>query len=201
MAFLRGFTVRFLLPLSMLVVPLTSLSAQRIESMEFHDKPIADILLGLAELSGKSIIPDETVTGRASYYFSKTDFDTALRVFLSTYNLYLTVEDGFYHVSRVKTVFDPLSQTLAVDGEDVEIASVLNSVSRSLGKTILYDPLPSEPITLHAKMIAPDNLLDLIVRKLRGFEIEAARDYYYIKKIAPNFGQPGDHKPDKKNTF
>ncbi len=88
-----AFFKRSALILAFVIGIASSLSAQFIESMEFQDKPITDILLALAEVSGKSIIPDETVQGRASYYFSRVDFDTALMVFLSTYNLYLSVED------------------------------------------------------------------------------------------------------------
>ena len=124
------------------------------ESMEFQDKPITDILLALAEVSGKSIIPDETVQGRASYYFSRVDFDTALRVFLSTYNLYLSVEDGIYFVSRIRTSYNRFRNTVVLDAEAVEYVHILNALSKILGKTILYDALPSERVTLHAREIS-----------------------------------------------
>ena len=55
--------------------------AQQIKEMEFKNQAIVDILLALAEMSGKSIVPDETVTGTASYYFNETDFETALKIF------------------------------------------------------------------------------------------------------------------------
>lgn len=46
-----------------------SLFSQSIKSIEFHNQNITDILLVLAESSGVSIIPDETVSVKASFYF------------------------------------------------------------------------------------------------------------------------------------
>ena len=124
-------TLAILVSLIGIVSPL---SAQFIESMEFQDKPITDILLALAEVSGKSIISDETVQGRASYYFSRVDFDMALKVFLSTYNLYLTVEDGIYFVSRIRTSFNRFQNTVVLDAQDVEYVYILNTLSKIWGK-------------------------------------------------------------------
>ena len=65
-----------------------NLFSQSIKSMEFHDQEISDILLVLAETSGTSIITDETVSGKASFYFSDSTLDIALDNFLSTYKLF-----------------------------------------------------------------------------------------------------------------
>jgi general secretion pathway protein D len=182
MVFSRGLSPALVVSLFLIAIT-CPLSAQFIESMEFQDKPITDILLALAEISGKSIIPDETVRGRASYYFSKVDFDTALKVFLSTYNLYLTVEDEIYYVSRIRSSYNPYVKTVVLDAEDVEIVPILHALSKTMGKTILYDVLPPERITLHAREISPENLLLLIVKRLKGFTLESTEDYFYIKKI------------------
>ena len=69
--------------------------------MQFKDTPITDILLVLAEISGQSIIADETVDGNASYFFSNTDLDLALNQFLPQYGIYYTVSEGIYRVSRI----------------------------------------------------------------------------------------------------
>ncbi len=181
MAFSKGSALTLAILVSLIGI-VSPLSAQFIESMEFQDKPITDILLALAEVSGKSIIADETVQGRASYYFSRVDFDMALKVFLSTYNLYLTVEEGIYFVSRIRTSFDRFQNTVVLDAQDVEYVYILNALSKILGKTILYDTLPSERITLHAREISPESLLDIIVKRLKGFALESAEDYIYFRK-------------------
>ncbi|MDA3810411.1 MAG: type II and III secretion system protein, partial [Spirochaetaceae bacterium] len=66
----------------------SALYAETIQSMEFRNQAIIDILLVLGKNSGNSIVPDETVKGEASYFFSNTDFETALSLFLSTYNYF-----------------------------------------------------------------------------------------------------------------
>ena len=74
--------------ISLFIIPPICLFSQELKEMQFIDQPITDILLALGEISGKSIIPDETVKGSASYYFVETDFETAFEVFLETNKMY-----------------------------------------------------------------------------------------------------------------
>jgi RHS repeat-associated protein len=67
------------------------------KSIEFRDQNISDILLTLGELNDVSIVPDETVTGKASYVFSNMDFKQALQVFLDTFKLSYTLKNSFYY--------------------------------------------------------------------------------------------------------
>ena len=97
------------------------LPAQQIKEMEFKNQAIVDILLALAEMSGKSIVPDETVTGNASYYFNETDFETALKIFLATYKMYYWKDGSIFYVSRVRCVWSKDAGLAAIDAEDVEL--------------------------------------------------------------------------------
>jgi hypothetical protein len=74
-------------------------AAQQIREIEFKNQPITDILIALSEMAGCSIVPDETVSGNASYYFTATDFETALKVFLSTYKMLFWKEGSIYYVA------------------------------------------------------------------------------------------------------
>lgn len=56
--------------------------------MEFHNQKISDILLSIAAISDTSIIPDETIEGTASFYFSDSTLEQVLDLFASSYNLY-----------------------------------------------------------------------------------------------------------------
>ncbi|HTP59248.1 MAG TPA: hypothetical protein VMM82_10045, partial [Spirochaetia bacterium] len=69
---------------------------QVMKSIEFRDQNIRDILLTLAELNDVSIVPDETVNGKASYVFSQMDFRQALQVFLDTYRLSSAFKNNVY---------------------------------------------------------------------------------------------------------
>ena len=62
-----------------------------LKSMEFNNQEISDILLALASMAGKSIVPDETVSGKASFYFADSEFEDSFNSFLENYKLYSTV--------------------------------------------------------------------------------------------------------------
>ena len=57
----------------LLIYGFFALPAQQINEIEFQDTSITDILIVLGELSGKSIISDETVEGNATYIFKSMD--------------------------------------------------------------------------------------------------------------------------------
>jgi general secretion pathway protein D len=172
-----------LLFFSLLLCTGASLYGQEIKEMRFTNQPITDILLALGEISGNSIVPDETVKGSASYYFAETDFETALQVFLGAYKMYYRKEGNVYYVSRISTGYDPDRGTLTMDAEDVEILYLIRSASKAMGKTILYDPLPAQPLTVHVQDVEPEKFLDIIVKRFTDFTVESDDDYYYIKRI------------------
>jgi general secretion pathway protein D len=165
-------------------------SAQQIKEMQFVNQPVNDILLALGEVSGKSIIPDETVGGTASYHFAATDFDTALQVFLSTYKMYVRKQDSVYYVSRIRVDADPAAGLISMDAEDVEIPYLIRAASKALGRTILFDPLPGQPLTVHVSRMSPDKLLQIIVKRFPDYKVEADQDFYYLKRIPAAAPQP-----------
>ena len=106
-------------------------------------------------MAGRSIVPDETVSGNASYYFATTDFETALEVFLSTYKLRSWSEGGVTLVSRVLARLDTATGTVGLDADDVDLRLIVRALSRAIGKTILFDTLPKETLTVHAACRRP----------------------------------------------
>ena len=160
-----------------------SIFSEQIKEMQFINQPITDILLALGEISGKSIIPDETVKGSASYYFSETDFETAIKVFLNTYKMYLRKENNIYYVSRIKVEYDERTGEISMDGEDVEINLLVRAASKAIGKTILFDSLPSQNLSVHITKVEPQKLLDIIIKRYPDYKVEVDQDYFYIKHI------------------
>lgn len=77
-------TLRFAILAGMFVTSL--LGAEPIKTLEFRNQDLKDILLTFGELNKVSIVPDDTVEGRASYVFANMEFAQALQVFLDTYN-------------------------------------------------------------------------------------------------------------------
>ncbi len=183
------------LALLLLAAGCFSASAQQIKEMQFVNQPVNDILLALGEVSGKSIIPDETVGGTASYHFAATDFDTALQVFLSTYKMYVRKQDSVYYVSRIRVDADPAAGLISMDAEDVEIPYLIRAASKALGRTILFDPLPGQPLTVHVTRMSPDKLLEIIVKRFPDYRVDVDQDFFYVKRIptaAPQAaGRPG----------
>ena len=107
---------------------------QQIKEMQFVNQPITDILLALAQVSGTSIIPDDTVSGSASYFFSAMDFETALRVFLATYKMYHRQgRRACTTCPASASPADAAARTVSLDAEDVDIAVLIRAVSRAVG--------------------------------------------------------------------
>jgi len=168
-----------------------SIFSEQIKEMQFINQPITDILLALGEISGKSIIPDETVKGSASYYFSETDFETAIKVFLNTYKMYLRKENNIYYVSRIKAEYDERTGKISMDCEDVEINLLVRAAAKTMGRTILFDPLPSKNLSVHVTKVEPHKLLDIIVKRYPDYKVEVDQDYFYIKHIPPGREEMG----------
>jgi general secretion pathway protein D len=185
-----------LISLCILLLAPLALYPQQIKEMEFKNQLITDILLALAEMTGKSIIPDETVEGRASYFFSEKDFETALTVFLETYKLYYRKEDDVYYVSKIHSEYDTDMKLVTLDAEDVDVSYLIRSVSRSIGKTILYDPIPAQAVTVHAKRVSPEKILEIIMKRFPNYTVETDKDYFYIKKVVERPPRPGERELD-----
>ncbi len=170
--------------LAMLLGAVGSAAAQQISELEFRDQPITDILIALGGMAGRSIVPDETVSGNASYYFATTDFDTALGVFLSTYKLHSWNEGGVTLVSRVLARFDAAAGTVSLDADDVDLRLIVRALSRALGKTILFDTLPKETLTVHAASVDPAAVLEILVRRFPDYVVEKGSGYFYLRAAA-----------------
>ncbi len=170
------------LALALLVLAAVLAPAQQIKEIEFKNQPITDILIALAEMAGRSIVPDETVSGNASYYFTSMDFETALGIFLSTYKLRSWREGAITYVSRVFAQYNKASGTVTVDADDVDLRLIVRALSRAIGKTILFDTLPKEPLTIHATDAAPAVVLDILMRRFPDYTVEADKDFFYVRK-------------------
>lgn len=158
------------------------LFAQSIQSMEFHDQYITDILLVLADSSGVSIIPDETVTGKASFFFSESTIQDALNSFLSTYKLYYTQESNIFRVSKIKVSYNKEADLASLKADDVNIELLIRAMSKAIGKTILYDSLPAMKLTVDIDNLPILDVLSIFTKKIPDYSVEDGSSYYYIKK-------------------
>jgi len=85
----------------LLVVVVGSASAERV-TLEFEDAPIADILVAIGRAAGVAVVPDETVTGNASYYAREVESSEALAEAAARFDLFVTAHEGVRAVSAVR---------------------------------------------------------------------------------------------------
>lgn len=166
-----------------------ALAGQQIRSMEFRNQEIRDILLTLGDLNGVSIVPDETVDGRASYVFSNMDFEEALGTFLSAFRLSYFKKSNVYYVSRISLSAKD-SGRVDLSAADQPIKTILRSLSAALGKTILYDNIPNDPITLNVRDATLDEILRIITARYPDFTVVKEDQFYYIKNRSSAPGTP-----------
>lgn len=170
-----------------------SIYSQNIKSMEFHNQKLSDILLSIAEISETSIIPDETVEGTASFYFSDSSLENILDLFTSSYNLFYSRENNsIYKVSKIKASVE--ENLVSIKADNVKIEHLIRHLSSAIGKTILYDTLPSLYISVDIEKLSPESVLEICTKKLPDFEIESSNDYFYIKRISKT-----ENTTNKKN--
>jgi general secretion pathway protein D len=174
---------RFFIIISSALLFTGVLGAQQIKEIEFKNQAVTDILLALAEMSGRSIVPDETVTGTASYYFTETDFETALKIFLTTYKMYFWKEDNIYYVSKVRASWNKEADSVSLDAEEVELRLIVRALSKAIGKTVLFDSLPRENLTIHVENVKPAKVLEMLVKRFPDYVVESTEDFHYIRHV------------------
>lgn len=160
--------------------------SQAITKMEFRNQPVTVILSLMAEAAGVTIIPDNTVRGNASYYITEMPFEEALTHFLKSQKLHYQKQTGtgkaLYYVSKLQIEYDENRNKLNITTDDIDIPTLVRNISQKIGKTILFDPLPSDDITIHSQNISPDIAIRMTIERHPDYELISHSDYYYIKK-------------------
>jgi type II secretory pathway component GspD/PulD (secretin) len=159
------------------------LFAQRIKSMDFRNRQIRDILMALAEISGTSIIADETVEGLATFHFSDSEFEDALELFLASYDLFHAREGGAIRVSRIRGSMD--NGLVSLKAKEVEVENLIRTLAKMWNTTILHDPLPRTSLSVDIEALPPEKVLDIFMSRLREFGLEKNDSYYYISRAGP----------------
>lgn len=160
---------------------LQNLFSQTLPQLEFNNQKITDVLLVLADLGKCSIIPDETVSGNVSFFFSGGDFEVSLKNFLSSYDLWYTKENNIFYVSKINVQKND-NNLLTIDAEDVDLTLLVKTISKKLNKTIVYDALPRGDISIHAVDVNLATVLEMLIRKNWEYELIEENDYFYIQK-------------------
>jgi type II secretory pathway component GspD/PulD (secretin) len=137
----------------------------------------------LAEVSGTSILPDETVSGNASFHFTDSDLMEALEVFLSGYKLYYKRDGNVIRVSRINSDYNKTRNEISLRAEEVDIESLIKALAKTLNTSILYDPLPKLSLTVDINNLEVKKALDIIMLRLSGFTLVEDEAWYYIQRV------------------
>jgi type II secretory pathway component GspD/PulD (secretin) len=158
------------------------------KSMEFRDQNIRDILLVLGELNDVSIVPDETVTGKASYVFANMDFKQALQAFLDTFRLSYSLKNGIYYISKVAVTVND-DGTVNVSASDLPAKDIIRVLSSQMGMTILSDNLPNDPLTINVRNSRIEDVLKIIIARSPDFILDTQSNYFYLRNKASPGGK------------
>lgn len=150
------------------------LNAQTIQSMEFQRQEMSDILLALAESSGTSILPDETVTGKVSFYFSESSLKDALDVFSETYHLFYEKDGNIIKVSKIDSDYDSETKKLSIKVHEASLVSIIRNISvKEHSKHVLLK-IPSVYASTKVVCNSPDCAV-----KLRPFSLFFVVCHFY----------------------
>lgn len=157
-------------------------SKESLISIDFRSQNISDILYALADMCSQSIYIDETVSGRMSFHFEDASFESALNRFSDYAGLYVEKKENVYFISKVNLSGN--QGFYSINAEDVSIEPLLICLSKKTGTTILYERFPDTKITIRCKDVKLEEILNLILIKLNGFQLEKVGPGYYISKNA-----------------
>lgn len=152
--------------------------------MDFRNQKISDIIYAVADVCGKSVIIDETVSGNATFRFEDKDFESALDRFAKHCQLYVEKNDGVYSITKVQINANSNNGKLSINTENVQIEPFINMISRYTNRTILFDNLPNATVTIRIAEASLEDVLNLAIIKLPGFGLERIADGFYITKSA-----------------
>lgn len=147
---------------------------------DFSEGNIRDILYAVSLDSGYSIGWDDTVSGKAEWKFSGSDFDTGFDMFLKSNNLYLEKKKDVWTVSRIK--IEKSEELYSLDVFELTAHQIVEKLASKIEKPITYDYLPSGVYTMHFKNLPLEELLKCIALRFSGMELEIGENRFHFVK-------------------
>jgi len=156
-------------------------------SVEAKSVPIADLLREIARISGKNIIPDQSVTGNVSVLLAELPFDDALRQLLAANGFKLRIDKPYYFVSKhdLRREISYRNQLLTIDVNNADLLAVLGEISNQTGANILVEPGISGTVTGKLANLP----LDIALRSFleaNGFQLDYHNQVYTVRQKPPS---------------
>jgi len=185
--------VRLLIAATVVLAAVTPLHSQQIDDLEFVNAPVRDIFAALGSVTGNSVIPDETVTGTASFYFTDTNFESAIAVLASRFNLFVTEAGSVFNVSAIRVSMNEHGR-LTVDAPSIDVGILLRRLSQEAKFPVLFDRLPAMEITYHVRDAALPEILAQIASQLPDHEVITESGAFVLQRPQPG-GAPSPGNP------
>lgn len=176
--------IRFRVPVILVFMMLVPWHAEAQINFEFVNQDVQEIVYVLSLEKGFPIVCDDTVTGKGSFRFSGSSFDTAFNSFLQANRLYVKKEAGRWVVSRVRIVPAAEEGMYDVDVYDTAPARLFEQLSVECGITVVHDALPATPVTLHVKAVDAGTAAALIMHQFSGYGVSVEEDLVIVEKEA-----------------
>jgi type II secretory pathway component GspD/PulD (secretin) len=187
------------------LVAVAPAQAQGITQAEFINKPVREIVMALGAMAGKTVVPDETVTGSASFFIKDKTFDQAMRLVLESTHLYAQELDGVVAVSRIRIAREP-GGIISVRAVSVDLESLIRRIARELRQTVFYDSFAPTVADVNLDSDGLGSILSVLVKKLPGYAVEASDNAFYLRntvaaaKAAPSAGN-GQYVTRKNGVY
>lgn len=164
-----------------LIVYMPLVYAQNVNGFEFIDRDISEILYSISMIQGIPIVPDDTVSGTATFRFAGVNFESAFDSFLRSERLYVTKTNEKWIVSRIR--FEEKEKIIFLDACDVKPSVLTEKLSSWTGDEITFDVLPDITISLHTKGKNLKEIVCSIARQTgEEYSVEENDGKIHIKK-------------------
>lgn len=150
-----------------------------ISELEFIDQPIAEIIISLAQIAEISLLPDQSIRGRRSYYFRNISLKQALHQILEDNNLHLISSGPIWLVTSI-------GLWLSEDGnvnseiEDVLISDILNTLSKITFTPIRFSSLPPDKSSLYIRDASVEEIVNILLQPYPEYEVRENGNYISI---------------------
>jgi hypothetical protein len=155
-----------------------------ISELDFRNQDIRDILFSISRFAGVSLLPDETVSGRASYLFADISLADALDRIVADRRLFVSRHDGVIVFSRIRIEIAE-SGAYQVDAEGVPPAAIISALSRFSPVPVRWNRLPAEDTEYHGA--CPDILSTLraVLAPWAEYRVAEGPDYLLVEHDGP----------------
>lgn len=144
------------------------------DTFEFVNQEIRDIVYILSLRSGKSIICDDTVSGKGNFLYvasdNEKDFEDAFDAFLYSNKLLVTKKENLWTVSKIKIEIIEDGK-INLQSYDSTPSSVFEKLSEKTGKSIIYETLPMQKISLHIQNKSVSEIVSLILQPYSDYSV------------------------------